>query len=50
MSDDEKVKKDALTQFGLIDKIERHPQSLSGGGKQQLLLALLKLQISQLSF
>ncbi|WP_229025024.1 hypothetical protein [Streptococcus macedonicus] len=50
MSDDEKVKKDALTQFGLIDKIERHPQSLSGGGKQRLLLAWLKLQISQLSF
>ncbi|MGT2886780.1 ATP-binding cassette domain-containing protein [Streptococcus macedonicus] len=50
VSDDEKVKKDALTQFGLIDKIERHPQSLSGGGKQRLLLAWLKLQISHLSF
>ncbi|WP_268729046.1 ATP-binding cassette domain-containing protein [Streptococcus gallolyticus] len=42
MSDDEKVKKDALTQFGLIDKIERHPQSLSGGEKQRLLLAMAK--------
>ncbi|MGY3780242.1 ATP-binding cassette domain-containing protein [Streptococcus gallolyticus] len=39
---DEKVKKDALTQFGLIDKIERHPQSLSGGKKQRLLLAMAK--------
>ncbi len=42
VSDDEKVKKDALTQFGLIDKIERHPQSLSGGEKQRLLLAMAK--------
>lgn len=42
VSDDEKAKKDALTQFGLIDKIERHPQSLSGGEKQRLLLAMAK--------
>lgn len=42
VSDDEKVKKDALTKFGLIDKIERHPQSLSGGEKQRLLLAMAK--------
>lgn len=42
VSDDEKTKKDALTQFGLIDKIERHPQSLSGGEKQRLLLAMAK--------
>ncbi len=42
VSDDEKVKKDSLTQFGLIDKIERHPQSLSGGEKQRLLLAMAK--------
>lgn len=42
VSDDDVVKKDALTQFGLIDKIERHPQSLSGGEKQRLLLAMAK--------
>ncbi|WP_286783006.1 ATP-binding cassette domain-containing protein [Streptococcus sp. UBA4344] len=42
VSDDDVVKKDALTQFGLIDKTERHPQSLSGGEKQRLLLAMAK--------
>jgi len=42
VSDDEKAKKDALTQFSLIDKFERHPQSLSGGEKQRLLLAMAK--------
>ncbi len=42
VSDDDKLKKDALTQFGLIDKIDRHPQSLSGGEKQRLLLAMAK--------
>ena len=39
VSDNKKAKKDALTQFGLSDKLERHPQSLSGGEKQRLLLA-----------
>ncbi len=40
VSDNKKSKKDALTQFGLSDKLERHPQSLSGGEKQRLLLAM----------
>lgn len=40
VSDNKKAKKDALTQFGLSDKLERHPQSLSGGEKQRLLLAM----------
>ncbi|WP_449177609.1 ATP-binding cassette domain-containing protein [Streptococcus orisratti] len=43
VSDNKKAKKDALTQFGLSDKsdkLERHPQSLSGGEKQHLLLAM----------
>lgn len=40
VSDNKKAKKDALTQFGLSDKLERHPQSLSGREKQRLLLAM----------
>lgn len=40
ISDNKKAKKDALTQFGLSDKLERHPQSLSGREKQRLLLAM----------
>lgn len=42
VSDDDVIKKDALTQFGLISKLNRHPQSLSGGEKQRLLLAMAK--------
>ena len=42
VSDNKKAKKDALTQFGLSDKLERHPQSLSGREKQRLLLAMAK--------
>ncbi|UVF03567.1 ATP-binding cassette domain-containing protein [Streptococcus equinus] len=42
VSDSDQAKKDALTQFGLISKLNRHPQSLSGGEKQRLLLAMAK--------
>lgn len=42
VSDNKKAKKDALTQFGLSDKLERHPQSLSGRENQRLLLAMAK--------
>ena len=42
VSDNKKAKKDALTEFGLSDKLERHPQSLSGRENQHLLLAMAK--------
>lgn len=42
VSDNKKAKKDALTQFGLSDKLERHPQSLSGRENKRLLLAMAK--------
>ncbi|SEK35512.1 energy-coupling factor transport system ATP-binding protein [Streptococcus equinus] len=43
VSDDEFAKKEVLTQFDLIDKMDRHPQSLSGGEKQRLLLSMAKV-------
>ena len=41
MKSDEKVKmtEDILEQFGLIHLKDRHPQSLSGGEKQRLVIA-----------
>ena len=43
VSDDEAAKEQALRQQGLEDKKDRHPQSLSGGEKQRLLLAMAKV-------
>ena len=43
VSDDEAAKKVALEGLGLLDKLHRHPQSLSGGEKQRLLLALARV-------
>lgn len=43
VSDDEFAKKEVLTQFDLIDKMNRHPQSLSGGEKQRLLLSMAEV-------
>ena len=43
VSDDATAKQAALAQVGLLDKKDRHPQSLSGGEKQRLLLAMAKV-------
>ncbi|KXT85848.1 Duplicated ATPase component of energizing module of putative ECF transporter [Streptococcus sp. DD11] len=43
VSEDEAAKEAALAQVGLLDKKERHPQTLSGGEKQRLLLAMAKV-------
>lgn len=43
VSDDAAAKQAALAQVGLLDKKDRHPQSLSGGEKQRLLLAMAKV-------
>lgn len=40
VTDDEEVKKKYLVELGLYDKKDRHPQSLSGGEKQRLAIAL----------
>lgn len=42
VSDDEIIKEKILKEFGLWDKRDSHPQSLSGGEKQRLSLALAK--------
>ncbi|MCI6609736.1 MAG: ABC transporter ATP-binding protein [Ezakiella sp.] len=42
VSNDEKLKEETLREFGLWDKKDFHPQSLSGGEKQRLALALAK--------
>ena len=40
VSDDATAKQAALAQVGLLDKKDRHPQSLSGDEKQRLLLEI----------
>ncbi|MBP2624004.1 ABC transporter ATP-binding protein [Streptococcus oricebi] len=43
VSQDDEAKKAALAQLNLLDKVDRHPQSLSGGEKQRLLLAMARV-------
>jgi len=43
VSDDATAKQAALAQAGVLDKKDRHPQSLSGGEKQRLLFAMAKV-------
>lgn len=42
-SNDDDKKTEALSELGLLDKKEAHPQSLSGGEKQRLAIALCKV-------
>lgn len=42
-SNDDDKKTEVLSELGLLDKKEAHPQSLSGGEKQRLAIALCKV-------
>ena len=43
VSEDKSLNEKMLEKMGLLSKLEKHPQSLSGGEKQRLLIAIARL-------